>query len=223
MTTYRTAGRITSVLFDLDGTLHEDSVAVPLLVDAAAEHGFQLRPESILQGELFKPRLQVELGISELQAETIYAAYVRLYHERAATRVRARAGAIELVSDLRRSGVRLALVTHKVESLARAVLAGLALSDHFEAVLGHDSCEFRKPDGRVAHAALGRIAGSAGAAAMVGDSPSDMECGANAGLARVIGVLGSVSEEELWAAGATHVCADLDEVGRILGGELRGG
>ncbi|MGE3074511.1 MAG: HAD family hydrolase [Dehalococcoidia bacterium] len=216
MTIHRMNGHISSVLFDLDGTLHEDSVAVPLLVDAAAEHGYQLRPDSIVQGELFKPRLQVELGVSEAQAEAIYAAYVRLYHERAASRVRARTGAEQLVGELRTAGMRLALVTHKVESLARAVLAGLGLSEHFDVVLGHDSCAFRKPDGRVAHEALGRIAGSPGTAAIVGDSPADMECGAGAGLAMVVGVLGSVREDELRAAGATHICADLAEVERIL-------
>ena len=217
VTTTNAGGRqISAVLFDLDGTLHEDSIAVSLLVEAAKEHGYLLSPGSIVQGELFKPRLEVELGISATGAETIYASYVRLYHERAAERVRPRAGADELIRDLSVSGTRMALVTHKVESLARAVLDGLAFSQYFDAVLGHDSTPFRKPDGRVAHEALRRIGGVATAAAMVGDSPADMECGATAGLAMVVGVLGSVSEVDLRMAGATHVCEDLVEVRGLL-------
>lgn len=208
--------RITAVLFDLDGTLHEDSTAVGLLIDAATEHGFRLDPSAILQGELFKPRLRAELSISETEADAIYATYVRIYHERAATNVRPRDGAVELVSQLRNSGVRLALVTQKVESLARAVLDGLSLSEHFHAVLGHDSTAFRKPDPQVAKVALQLLASAPSAAAMVGDTPADMECGAAAGLSLVVGVLGSVSPEALWDSGATHVCSDLDAVGRLL-------
>lgn len=36
-----------TVLFDLDGTLHSDHVAVPILVDAAARAGYALDPASV--------------------------------------------------------------------------------------------------------------------------------------------------------------------------------
>jgi phosphoglycolate phosphatase len=196
-------------------------VAVPLLVAAAAEHGHAFDGASVLKGELFKPRLQAELDITLAEAESIYATYVRFYHDRAASHVRPRVGAVELVRTLHGSGVGLALVTNKFESLARAVLAGIGLTECFPVVMGNDSAAFRKPDARVAFEALERLGGRVEQAAFVGDTPVDMECGAAAGVHLVIGVLGTSSAEDLRASGATHVCKDLDAVLSVIAGQAR--
>ena len=205
-----------SVLFDLDGTLHNDDVAVPLLVDAAAAHGYRFDGESVLKGERFVPRLQMELGIDSERAETVYATYVRMYQERAIHVARPLEYAAELIRSLHSQGVGLALVTHKLEAVARAVLRAFDVHEQFGGVFGADSLPHRKPDARVALAALERIGGQPQSAAIVGDTPADMVCGRDAGLRLVIGVLGTVTPSELRDSGATHVVSGLREVEGVL-------
>ena len=208
-----------SVLFDLDGTLHSDRVAVPILVDAAARAGYVLDPAAVQQGERFVDRLQAEFGIDAAEADAIYAGYVELYAERAAGVVQVLDHAPELLAALSRKGVRLALVTQKSESLACIILDALGLREWFEVVIGGDSLPHRKPHPAVAQGALARLAGEPAAAASVGDTAYDMACGQGAGLAFRVGLQGVASAKALRDAGATHVTSNLYEAGVILLGE----
>jgi phosphoglycolate phosphatase-like HAD superfamily hydrolase len=158
--------RVAAVLFDLDGTLHKDSIAVPLLVEAASAHGYEFEGATVRQGELFIPRLCTELGIPEPEARAIYADYVALYHGRAGA-ARPTAHASSLLESLYVDGVRLALVTNKVESLATRIIAGFGWERFFPAVLGQDSTPFTKPDARRAPKHSGPPARRACARALV--------------------------------------------------------
>lgn len=205
-----------TVLFDLDGTLHSDHVAVPILVDAAARAGYALDPASVQRGERFLDRLQAEFGIDLAEAEAIYARYVDLYAERAASMVQVLDHAPELLEALRDEGVRLALVTQKSVALANTILDAIGVRHHFDAVLGGDSLPHRKPHPAVAHEALARLGGEPISSAIVGDTAHDMGCGHGAGLAFRIGLGDAASAPHLLAAGATHVAANLREVRAIL-------
>ena len=78
-------------------------------------------------------------------------------------------GALETVAELRRRGVRLALVTNGGAADQRAKIDRHAVDTRFDAVLVEGEVGFGKPDPRVFRLALERLEVTAGEAWMVGD------------------------------------------------------
>ena len=78
-------------------------------------------------------------------------------------------GALETVAELRRRGVRLALVTNGSAADQRAKIGRHAVDTRFDAVLVEGEVGFGKPDPRIFRLALERLGVSAAEAWMVGD------------------------------------------------------
>lgn len=78
-------------------------------------------------------------------------------------------GALEAVAELRRRGVRLALVTNGSAVDQRAKIGRHAVDGRFDAVLVEGEVGFGKPDPRIFRMALERLGVSAADAWMVGD------------------------------------------------------
>lgn len=78
---------------------------------------------------------------------------------------------VPAVLDGLRGRVRLAVVTNGMESHQRAKLAAAGLSERFDAIVTSEAVGASKPDPRIFHVALERLACRAGDAVMVGDHP----------------------------------------------------
>jgi phosphoglycolate phosphatase len=74
---------------------------------------------------------------------------------------------------LRARGYRNAVCTNKLQHAATAVLAGLGLAGLFDAIAGGDRYPVRKPDPGHLLGLIAERGGSAGRAAMIGDSEND--------------------------------------------------
>ena len=107
-----------------------------------------------------------------------YREYNNAHHD---AMVKPYAGAIEAVTELRRRGARLGVVTSKLKSGALRGLACAGFDGLFEVVIGADDVSEPKPAPEPALLALSRLGASASAAFMVGDSPHDIRCGQLAG------------------------------------------
>ena len=79
------------------------------------------------------------------------------------------AGALETVAELRRRGVRLALVTNGSAADQRAKIGRHAVDRRFDAVVVEGEVGFGKPDPRIFRLALERLGVTAAEAWMVGD------------------------------------------------------
>ena len=115
---------LTTVLFDLDDTLTDAAhFGASVLVRAAEDRGHTLSIDEIQQypGVAYLPLAQQLLGVPGHEAAAIYARYVELYRSLMAEGLRAQPGATELLHDLAQRGVRMALVTNKLEALAREI------------------------------------------------------------------------------------------------------
>lgn len=212
---------ISTVLFDLDDTLTAASrFGATVLARAAAEHGHDLAIEVIegYPGVRFEPLLVRLLHVEPPAAAAIYATYVRRYGEMMPGGLRERPGAGALLRALAARGVRMGLVTNKLEALAREIVEMLGWTELLPVIVGQDSSAFRKPDPRVVRHALGQLDARADRAALVGDTEDDMRGASGARIATVVGVLGTTPGERLTAAGATHLCAELDEVLAVVTG-----
>jgi pyrophosphatase PpaX len=129
-------------------------------------------------------------------------------------------GVPEALDALTARGVRMAVVTSKLEPSARRSLEFLGLSRHFEAVVGLESTVRHKPDPEPVRHALVRLEAVAGEAVFIGDSPHDVLAGNAAGVATVAALWGPFTRDELavahpraWAARVEDLMGVLEELG----------
>jgi phosphoglycolate phosphatase len=170
----------TALIFDLDGTLVDSVPDLAAAVNAVlAEHGLEPLSEPEVAG-------MVGDGVIALVERALLARgggvalgpaverYVALYEANATTLTRPYPDVPEVLAELARAGVGLAVCTNKPEHATRAVLDGLGLARFFPVVLGGDSLTARKPDPAPLLAALDRLGAAAGESAMIGDHRNDV-------------------------------------------------
>jgi HAD superfamily hydrolase (TIGR01509 family) len=124
------------------------------------------------------------------------------------------AGARELVAELKARGQTVVLASSAIEKHVDAFLDKLDVRELADGWTTKDDVEASKPDPDLVQAALAK-AGS-GDAAMVGDTPWDVEAARRAGIETVAVVTGGYSEQELRDAGAAAVFDSLETLRRRL-------
>jgi HAD superfamily hydrolase (TIGR01509 family) len=207
-----------AVLFDLDGTLVDSLPTIgAAMSEAMRMHGFDVSPEDVMPriGPPMDVLVEMVTGCPREVALRVDADFKRLYYGTYIQHTPSIAGASELLDDLEAAGVALSVITNKVESGGRQMLEIMGWAHRFATVVGRDTTQPKPaPDGALL--ALERMGAPAAEAAIVGDTEYDVVCGRDAGIASVVGLVGSRSAEDLRAAGATHVVERLDEVAPIL-------
>ena len=210
-----------AVLFDLDGTLID---SVPLIV-ASMQHAFAGRERAPSVKEwvaLIGTPLEAMIrrwGEDEADVALLRERYKEHQWANHDAMVRAFPGVPEALDALAARGVRMAVVTSKLETSARRSLEFLGLSRHFEAVIGLESTVRHKPDPEPVRHALVRLGAAPGEAAFVGDSPHDVVAGNAAGVATVAALWGPFTRDELavahpraWAAKASDLLPVLEAI-----------
>ncbi len=95
-------------------------------------------------------------------------------------------GVTDVLTTLRAEGRKLAVCTNKQKVTSDTVLKGFGLYEFFDAIVGGDEVEHRKPDGRHIHHVLDMLGVSASETAMVGDSENDIGAAQDAGVRTVL-------------------------------------
>jgi len=210
-----------AVLFDLDGTLID---SVPLIV-ASMQHAFAGRERAPTEKEwvaLIGTPLEAMIrrwGEDEADVALLRERYKEHQWAHHDSMVRAFPGVPEVLDALASRGVRMAVVTSKLESSARRSLEFLGLVRYFEAVVGLESTVRHKPDPEPVRHALDRLEAVADGAAFVGDSPHDVVAGNAAGVATVAALWGPFTRDELapahpraWAARVSDLLPVLESL-----------
>jgi putative hydrolase of the HAD superfamily len=228
-----------AVIFDLDDTLHDDTVAYRRASERVAEEVARERgvDASALQtayiaeiqrfwGNLSSDQLSESIGdvrtamwraalraagIDEpALAERCAADYNRFRKDE----LKLWPGVLDLLSKLRREGVRLALLTNGFAETHREKIAQLELNDAFDELFIADEVGMLKPDPRLFRYACKQLGVEPAAAAMVGDRyDRDVVGAAEAGLYTVwLNVRG-----ESLAAGARAPDALVHEFAEVEG------
>lgn len=94
-------------------------------------------------------------------------------------------GVIEGLTAFRKAGIKLGVVSNKPHVFTVPLLGHAGLADFFDAVLGGEVLEQRKPDPEPLFFALGKMGMTDRPGVMVGDSINDVLAGENAGLTTV--------------------------------------
>ncbi|HEX8484584.1 HAD-IA family hydrolase [Sphingomonas sp.] len=174
--------------FDFDGTLLDTSGDLA----AAVNHALASVDRAPLSVEQVKPMIgggarhmlaqgmAMTGGCDEAALDTLHQRLLAFYEANLSVHTRPFPGALDALDALAARGVRLGIMTNKIERYARTILANLGLTDRFAAIVGGDTMGVAKPDPAPIHAMVDRCGG--GAAAFVGDSIYDVRAARAAGL-----------------------------------------
>ena len=179
--------------FDLDGTLLDTSGDLA----AAVNHALASVDRPLLTVEQVKPMIgggaramlaqgmAATGGCDEATLDVLHRRLLAYYEEHIAVLTQPYPGTLDALDTLATRGVRIAVVTNKLEGLARKVIDALGLTQRFACIIGGDTMGpgNAKPSPKPIYEMLARCGG--GTAAFVGDSIFDIQAGKAAGLPTV--------------------------------------
>jgi phosphoglycolate phosphatase len=212
-----------TVVFDLDGTLADTSG--DLL--AAANACFR----DLNLGDLLGPadagtalkggRAMLRLGFSrvngfgEAEVDAQYQPLLNHYARDIDTHTILYPGAMEAVSHLKTAGYAVAICTNKPAALADDLLTRLGVRSAFGAMLGADSLPVRKPDPEHLFETIRQAGGDPRRSVLVGDTKTDRDTSANAGIPSILVTFGP-SGEDMSALNPEALLHDYKDLPRIV-------
>ena len=214
-----------NIFFDLDGTLTDPGEGITNSVAYALQKfGIAVRDKSELTRFIGPPLVDAFMeyyGFTKENAEKALAYYREYFAPKGIFENAVIEGIPELLGTLQAHGKKLYVATSKPEPFAIQILQHFALDGYFEGIYGSTMDETRnKKDAVIAYALAETDADSADTV-MVGDRHHDID-GAKKNGMRSVGVLfGYGSREELRGAGADAVAETVDQLQKILLGEIR--
>ena len=209
-----------NVLFDLDGTLTDPAEGITnALMHAQRRLGRAVSRREDLYVFIGPPLIEMfmsEWGLTRAESQQALLYYREYFTDRGIFENVPYEGIEGCLADLKAAGLRLYVATSKPEPLSLRILEHFDLLPYFEAVAGSTMDEQRTKKGEVIAYALQTFGLDPAETVMVGDREHDVLGAAENGLA-CIGVLyGYGSREELTAAGAEALAADLGELSALL-------
>lgn len=188
--------KITTVLFDLDGTLIDTNELIITTYLHTLEKYFpsKYQREDVLP--FLGPTLHEVFGnmdpdrVEEMVSE--YRAFNLANHDEL---VKEFEGVLETVKTLKERGYKLAIVTTKRHDVSLKGLRLMKLEDYFEVIVAYDHVEKVKPDPEPIFKALEQLGSTPEESIMVGDNFHDILAGKNAGTATA-GVAWSIKGRE---------------------------
>ena len=193
---------ISSVLFDLDGTLLDTAPDLGLALNRV----LQQEGRDALAPDIIRPH--VSMGASALvtlgfgtnaeQAEhqRRYQQLLDFYGEQVALASRPFDGIEPLLQHIETSGIPWGVVTNKPRRYAEALLTALSLNRRCAVLICPDDVRQRKPDPEALLLACTRIAAMPDKAIYIGDHQRDIEAGRRAGMHTVAALYGYIPESE---------------------------
>ena len=211
---------IKNVLFDLDGTLTDPAEGITnALMHAQRRLGMAVSPREELFVFIGPPLIETfmsEWGLSRAEADQALLYYREHFGVKGLFENVPYPGIRECLAELKAAGLRLFVATSKPEPLSLRILEHFGLLPCFEGVAGSTMDEQRTKKGEVIAYALSTYDLDPAETVMVGDRRHDVMGAAENGIP-CIGVLyGYGSREELTAAGAAALAADLVELTSLL-------
>ena len=175
---------IRGVIFDLDGTLIDASEAIYLgLKEVWRAYGREIFPVEDL-GKHLKADLETTLGFFFPAKEVPKAIPImrKKYEEIYLEKTRFINGTEEVLRVLHSRGIVLGVASNKFGRFSRGAVMHLGANEYFAAVIGAGDVPRNKPFPDMLHAALDKMKLTARDVVFVGDTPSDIETGKNAGI-----------------------------------------
>ncbi|HKM34598.1 MAG TPA: HAD family hydrolase [Lachnospiraceae bacterium] len=194
-----------AVIFDLDGTLTDTLDSIKISGDKTLEK-FGMGPFSKEQYKYFVgegaaklvERCLIEGGDQKLSLfEETYEEYKKVLEEYCMYHVIPYNGITELLSDLRKKGVKTAVLSNKPHERVCDVISFIFGEECFDVILGQTEGIKRKPSPEGVFTILERLGLTADQILYLGDTGTDMQTGKAAGAFTVGALWGYREKKEL--------------------------
>ena len=208
---------IKAVIWDLDGTL------LDTLGDLAASTNAALQKNGLPQRTVDEVRGFVGNGIGKLieravpadcppeETKRVLEDFVAHYAQHSRDTTRPYDGVLPMLDALIAQGVKLGIVSNKIDFAVRELSAAY-FGERMQVAVGDDSSRLRKPAPYSVLEAMRRLGVTREETVYVGDSDVDVLTARNAGVTCCAVSWGFRSEESLRAVGAEHIAATPEEL-----------
>ena len=208
--------KITTVLFDLDGTLTDSGPGIMNSVKYALEKAGEPVPKTDELRKFIGPPLKGQFmehcGISEERAAEMVTLYREYFTVTGIFENSVYDGVEEMLKTLKEAGIKIAMATSKPEKFAKIIADHFGLAKYFDVIGGACMDETRTEKQDVIHYVLEQC----DKIVMVGDRSYDILGGHAEGL-KVIGVLYGYGDlKELSQAGADALATTPQEVVELV-------
>ena len=212
------------VIFDLDGTL------LNTIGDLAASVDYVMRSRNLPEHtdaeyrqmvgggirRLVERALPEELAKSEAYVDECVTQFRRYYVDNIDRHTMPYEGMCELLRDLQRAGVKLAVASNKFQHGTDRLVSKFFGNIDFVVVEGNREGAPLKPDPQIVTGILSRTGIAKGRAVMIGDSGIDIRTAQAAGIDAIGVAWGFRFAEELYEAGAERVVSQVEELRQYL-------
>jgi phosphoglycolate phosphatase len=209
--------KTSAIIFDLDGTLIDSSLAIVECVNyALSQKGLPPAGDWEIKRRIGTPLDQIFSHFTKADPTDLVRLYREEYRRVFLQKTFLLPGVSEVLSSLKARGYRLAVATTKPKYFAEPILEHLSVTHFFDAVAGAEEVERLKPAPDLLHLAMSRLRSKPDETFYVGDHPVDVAA-ANAAKVKIICVAtGFWSRGELEKLNPTAVLQSLAELPSFL-------
>ena len=210
-------------IFDLDGTIIDsqadlaDSVNAGLKLEGYPEHTVEAFRWFVGNGvaRMVRDAMPAEAQNNEESFSRVFAVFGEEYDKRCLNKTYVYPGAIEMLDTLKASGVKLALLSNKLQAFTERIVHHY-FGDRFDLIFGQREGVEKKPAPDGAFEIMRYFSASADETMFIGDSDVDVLTAKNAGISCLGVSWGFRGREDLAKSGAELIADDTEQALNIL-------
>ncbi|WP_202816297.1 HAD family hydrolase [Immundisolibacter cernigliae] len=210
----RQAAPLAAVLLDLDGTLADTAADLAHALNRLRdEQGMaplavsELRPY-VPQGARGMLACALDIGPQDADYARLRDRFLTIYAESCARQATVFDGFEDVLDQLRGRGLRIGIVTNKLERFATPLLRALGVWPDADCLITPDLLRLPKPDPEGVLLACERLGVAPAASVFVGDDPRDIAAGQAAGTRTVVAGYGYIAPGEDVTRWGADACID---------------
>jgi len=186
------------IMFDMDGTLVDSSLAITNTINYVRENlGFKRLEKNYILEKVNDPNINAAeffYGTKEFTDEQTVL-FEEYYNKNCLLDLEVYDGITKLIDDLK-SDFTLAVATNANSDFAKKMLDHVGIEKHFSTIYGYDSVKNPKPHPEMVHKILDKHNIQKQNAQLIGDSHKDIMAATNAGVDSVLVNWGFSNHEE---------------------------
>ena len=210
--------RPTAILWDLDGTLIDQTAAIIRCYrEVILDMGYAQPNDDVIRRSLGGVMAEtMGLFVESEHMDESCKAFRKRFPEIMFDGLILLAGGIELIERVYKARIPQVIFTNKHGDTARKVSRYAGFAKYIPICIGSADTEWHKPQLALTQHVLDQIEVSAEGSIIIGDSPTDIAVAQNAGLSCYCVSTGAHSPEELMEAGADAAFESLIELGQAI-------
>ena len=204
-------------IFDMDGTILSTLDDLANGVDyALSENGLPARSKqetraALGRGVRFLIEQSVPAGLSDAEISKVEDDFLKYYKVHSMDNTRPYDGIVELIKEVRASGVKTAVVSNKIDSAVKELCANF-FEGAFDVAYGERIGIPRKPDPKPINAIIDEFGLSKNEVVYIGDSEVDLLTANNATIDHIIVTWGFRDRAFLEQNGAKNLVESMEEL-----------